>query len=381
LARRGVPVAGVYMDRRVGEEVRGYGIAMPMVHLGSHVRLRDAATAAGHATTLRRELVRWAGSAPGSPAERLAASFAVGRLHRGYLAQTSIDLRAVERLLDARRPTAVVVASDAHRYARLLVLAARDRKIPTVVLQHGALAFQDFYVPVVADRMLAWGPWCRDWFVARGAPAPAVHDVGFVRSPARRPLRSPADPAALRAMFPTQPVADHVTVAMLDTLREVLAADASLRLVVRPHPGEGRRALLAARLAGWPAPLRERTDVSPPGRALADDLAASDVVLTSQSTVGIDALAAGVPVVLIDHPDVAEPIPFRAFGCVVGAETAGDVAAGLAALRDDAFVARLARAVDAFLEAYVGRADAAALAAAADAVEALATDRPVGGAA
>ena len=121
-------------------------------------------------------------------------------------------------------------------------------------------------------------------------------------------------------------------------------------------------------LDAWDVGLRARVTVSPVGRSLAHDLAASDVCVVSQSTVGIDALAAGVPVVLLTHEQVAEPIPFRVFDAVLVAASVPQVSEAIASLGRSETLRGLAGGADAFLDAYLGRSGDAALEAARDAL-------------
>ena len=364
VARQGASTIALSMDRRVGSAVRGLGVSERFATLAGYGRPGDLRAAFARTRPVQRELADFWRTAAHEPVDRALAAYTLRRFHAGYVWQTLVDAAAAERLLDEERPRALVIASDAHRYARLLVLEARGRGVATFVLQHGAIGERDLYVPLVADHMLAWGPWCRDWFVAQRTPAERVHAVGFVRAPERRPLRGPI-PGEARLLFAAQPIPDGVTRELLDAVRFALEHDVRLRLVVRPHPGESRRASLVALLAAWPDGVRGRTLLSPPGRSLAEDLAAADAVVVSQSTVGIDALTAGVPMLLLSHGRIPEVIPFHAFGGVVGAADGPGLLAGLRALRDPERLAELARGADAFLDAYVGATGTASLAAAA----------------
>lgn len=365
---QGDPVAAVYMERRVGRRIRSALGPIAPLPLASFGRPADLVRAARAAAAVRRGAAAIVRAAGGEDVLTMAAArYAADRLRVVGVWQALVDQAAVGRSLDHLRPDAVLVASDAHWYARAYVAAARDRGITTAVLQHGALAFEHFYVPLVADRMLAWGPWCRDWFVDRGVDAARVAAAGCVRAPPRRPLRIPSAPPH-RWLFAAQPVPDAVTRALLDRIQGALRVHPAARLVVRPHPGESRRGTLDALLATWEAGLRARVDVSPAGRRLADDLAAADVCLVSQSTVGIDALVAGVPVVVLAHERVAERVPFRSFGAVLTAGTASQLADAITALGSADAAAGLARGADAFLDAYLGRSAEAALAAAREAL-------------
>lgn len=359
----GQSTMGVSMHAQVTEAARAYKGLQAVVPLAKYARPSDVWYALKALPRAGREVRSFGEGVSEDPLVATAAKRAFHGLHWGYLLQAVMDIRAVRRLLVDTEPQALVLASDAHHYSRLMVAVARQLGIQTFVLQHGAPAQAHFYTPVVADMMLAWGSWCREWFVARGTPEGRVQDVGFVRARERREFR-PADGKVTRLLFAAQPISDHITAELLNMVRGALMADKGLALVVRPHPGEGRRTSLEYLVASWPADVQERCSFSPPGQSLANDLQGTDVVVTGQSTVGIDALADGVPVCLLVHPAVSEPIPFREFRCVVEVGNSDDLLRGLAELADQGFRDQLSAAASEFLEAYVGRSGEEALAAA-----------------
>lgn len=367
LRQRGHRTMGVSMHPAATALAERYEAAEQVVPVAAFARGRGLGRWLRHLPAVMAEL-RSSGSVESEPAVRAAAAHAFEGLHRGYVLQTALDWAAVDHLLERLAPRAVVLASDAHRYARLLVVAARARSIPTFVVQHGALVKDDFYVPVVADKMLAWGPWCRDRFVELGTPPAKVIPTGFVRAPAQTERVARATrPTEL--LFAAQPLAPSVNQDLLTTVRTALEADESLRLTIRPHPGEGRRAELERVVAGWPDAVARRTAFSSPGRSLTDDLAAAHAVVIAQSTVGIDALAAGAPVLLLRHAKVREAIPYLEFRCAIAVEEPGDLLAGLDSLADPGFQAELAAGASAFLAGYVGKVGTEALASAAAEIE------------
>jgi hypothetical protein len=64
-------------------------------------------------------------------------------------------LSEMNRVLEVMRPTVVVAASSQMIGGHGLFVAARQRGLPTVLLQHGVV--QPFYTPLSADVMLTWG--------------------------------------------------------------------------------------------------------------------------------------------------------------------------------------------------------------------------------
>ncbi len=285
--------------------------------------------------------------------------------------------------LQTLAPEVAVTYAEAGGWGRALVLEARRLGIPTVGLQHGFIY--------------------RHWLNYRHEPdelQPVGHDAGFPL-PTRTLLFDRYAQATLETMGHVPPDALAVTgsprldefAARIDAIRAgraavrtslgvapgdrllVLAAKASeigphlpalfaavrrdgLRLAIKPHPAEPREAYLAHVPDGAPV------DVHAPHADLGRLLAVADGVVTMNSTVAIDALALGIPALVIGLPNNLSP--FVDAGVMIGA-TGADVPAALDTLLYDrqAREALLERG-RAFADTYGMRADGGAAGRAAD---------------
>lgn len=233
-------------------------------------------------------------------------------------------------------PDVVVTYAEAGGWGRALILEARRLGIPTVALQHGFIYRHWLNYRHEADELQPAGS-------DAGFPLPTrtlVFDryaqttlelMGHVPSDALRVTGSPrldefaARIKALRSS--TQTVRDSLGVAPDDHLL-VLAAKASelgahldalfaavsrdqLRLVVKPHPAESREVYLKR------VPANAPIDVLAPHADLGRLLAAADGLVTMNSTVAVDALALGIPTLVIGLPNNLSP--FVDAGAMLGA--------------------------------------------------------------
>lgn len=206
------------------------------------------------------------------------------------------EAEAIARLLKHGRVACVVLASDQHRLGRLVVQTATAFGTPTVVLQHGLPQHRMGYLPVVADKVAVWSTASHDWFLERGASRTSLAVVGNPRWDQVR-LRAAKVPTrqVLVALSPNQPGinADIVKMAM----------DAAQRLgvhvVVKLHPGyrDWGDVLRVVRRHPWNAKSRvqHRGD-------LYELLVESAITVVHRSTVAVDSLAVGRPVVVAAHP-------------------------------------------------------------------------------
>jgi hypothetical protein len=224
----------------------------------------------------------------------------------------AVERRALQRMLERLRPRAIAIASDQHRIGRLVTQTAAQFGIPVTVLQHGLPQSELGYLPVVAQRVAVWSSEAADWFAARGTDRSRLAVLGNPRfdaiaahtgyRPARdsRPARH--EPRLLLALSPASVTTNGLVVSLaLGLLKELPTA----RLVVKLHPGY--------REWGWVSQtVREAGESRRVRIARSEDLLAlvewADVALVHRSTVALESLVAGTPVVVLqsDAPTVAD---------------------------------------------------------------------------
>jgi Capsule polysaccharide biosynthesis protein len=118
--------------------------------------------------------------------------------------------------------------------------------------------------------------------------------------------------------------------ALVDAVRGMPA----VRLVIKPHPAE-TPAVYAAAVAGV-----ENVQIAAARAALPELLAAARAIVTVNSTVAVDALALGLPSVVIGLPN--NLTPFVEAGLMVGAGTIAEIEAALSkVLYDQEFRSRI----------------------------------------
>ena len=291
--------------------------------------------------------------------------------------------------LDALRPRAVVTYAEAGGWGRALILEARRRGIPSIGLQHGFIYARWLNYLHETDEMAAAA------VGDVGFPAPTVtltfddYAARHLRERGRFPAGSvlvTGSPKldSLVALLRAQTTADIAAtrdavganagdaVVLLTTkesqvrgvLPELLAAVAaipSVRLIIKPHPGESDQAYDAA-VGNHP-----RVCTVPAAMPLAALLAASRAVVTVNSTVALDAAVADIPALVIGLPNNLSP--FVDAGALAGAATSAEIRPQLERiLYDEGFRQQLEHARRVFLEESGMRSDGRAAARSAQAV-------------
>jgi hypothetical protein len=296
--------------------------------------------------------------------------------------------------LSVLRPDVVVTYAEAGGWGRALILEARRAGVPSVGLQHGFiyrhwLNYQHEPDEMAADgsdagfprpdSTLVFDGYAADTLISRGRfPDAAVRITGSPRLDelAAQVLSAAGQRDALRrslGAIGTQRLlvvaAKHSEIAgELPAVAAAVDALPDLRAVIKPHPAETpdvyRRTLAAS----------SRITIAPAGVDLGSLLAAADALLTMNSTAAIDAVALGVPAIVVGLPNNLSP--FVEAG-VMAAGSAGHLQAAIEGVLYDRTVRQaLVERGRRFVELYGMKADGQAARRTARAVLGYATRTP-----
>ncbi len=299
-------------------------------------RARRAAKAAVSAFTARQPLFEFNGSDVTEPAVSALRSLILNSAP--WLA---IELRALRRIVAACHPATIVVATDQHRIGRLAVTAAKGSGTKVVVLQHGLPQTPIGFLPLVADEICVWSDGVRDWFTARGVDAARVRVLGNPRLDDlveldRRTTRDRIDAerritASRRLLVVLSPLGIDANLAVLRIAIDACRQDRGLGCIVKLHPGAGDPRPMLRLITG--AGLGQRMVVAR-RESLVPLLLWADVTFLFRSTVALESLAAGTPVVVADYGPASIADDELAELGLPRARSGGDLAGHVGALTD-----------------------------------------------
>lgn len=252
------------------------------------------------------------------------------------LAERSLPWIAVERaalvgFMADIRAICVAVGSDQHRIGRITCEVAHERGVPVVVLQHGLPQDPTGFLPVVADAIATWSSASRDWFLAAGTPAEAMHVTGNPRLDAfadPHPARS-AGEEGLRVLLALSPTTQATNLPLVRDTLTALTRLPGASLVIKLHPGQSDWRFVRPAV---PSSLVRRVRIVR-HEPLYPLLNSTDVTVLSRSSVAVESLAAGAPVVVHragNEPTGAE-LELAPAGLPV-TQTANELAAAIAEL-------------------------------------------------
>lgn len=325
--------------------------------------------------------------------------------------------RAVRTFLHAEQPSVVVLGNDMGSLERLFIAEARQRGIPSLLVQDGVIALRpmpaeavSLHVRVVraalnalgmrlpdskpygqngADRIAVMGSAVAEWLATQGVPKERIVVTGQPRYDSLCALREGTTlPTGLDSLhlperdkiilFCSQPylrynVCDEAKARSIwrTVIDGVKWLGAGHHLVAKLHPAEDlewtRRWLGTDLPSEWT--LTRDADVL-------SLLARADALVTLISSTALEAICLGKPVVLLDLGIMPEPVPYSEAGAALRARSAEELVQRLReALHDGATRQRLAEAREAFLLAYAGPLDGQASLRVAREVRALAAER------
>jgi hypothetical protein len=288
------------------------------------------------------------------------------RLRRVFLRRfpfTLAETAVAESVLRRYSVKTIVTASHAHYAGRLYSEVGARLGIPSLSLQHGVAGVPSIYAPVHSTKMAVWGELPRLWLIANGAAAEQLVVTGQPRLDALvspGPPRSRADVLGQLGLDPKRPswiVAPdpeprEVRHAMTEMAFAIAAAFPDVQLIVRPHPADDvayYKTTLASGLADGRFVLGTQVDA-------ASLLAAADLAFVGQSTLGLEAMILGLPVVVLNPSRSFEFVPYVSEGAAPGVFDAGELEAVVTSLLGEER-ARFEAGRRRFVERYASAAD------------------------
>lgn len=236
-----------------------------------------------------------------------------------------LPISVMERAFERFRP-ALIVATNSPRAEQAALLLARERAIPSVCIVDlfDPRAFEDRLAhPGYGTRICVYFDAVRRRLVTMGRPADEIvvtgnpdfdrlADPGLVQAGAEYRARVCG---AHKHVILWARQADPKEGDLYDRVESALLDAASTRsnwcLVVRPHPND-------------PDPERRLSGsavLSRPDEPLGVVLHACDIVVTATSTVGLQGVALGKPMVTANWAQAAERAPFAELGLAIGASS------------------------------------------------------------
>ncbi|MGW8449731.1 CDP-glycerol glycerophosphotransferase family protein, partial [Bacillus wiedmannii] len=196
----------------------------------------------------------------------------------------------------------VIVGTTEDIASRALTFLSRSEGIPSYCLQHGAIMGEEAYFPVFATKQVVYGKYEQDWYLQRGGSESQIEILGHPRYDEifnrtymdKKELFKTLkiDPTTKVIFIATQPF----KTSFYTELTEKLVKDKKITVIIKPHPWEKGRNLVGEYI--------KLSNLYPNVKYITNEVNMYDVILhanlvvISNSTVGLEAMLLDIPVVV-----------------------------------------------------------------------------------
>lgn len=244
-------------------------------------------------------------------------------------------LAAAAATLGAMRPAAILLPADNHSPFIEYALMARRLHIPAIMLQHGLDCERYTLDDAYASHIAVWGPDRATRYRRDSSLQPdAVEVIGNPHYDKQLPATAAStDPSTW--LWVTRPHVQekcHVPSRCPDEGLRILNAllqartKPGVRLLIKPHPfdyADAYRKLLAEGGVQWAVVTQD---------PMQNLLSRANVVITEDSTAGMDAMLAGGLLIHAHFAPTPPVVPFAAYGAALPGFSPAELAASLASL-------------------------------------------------
>lgn len=254
----------------------------------------------------------------------------LNKLIRNFYSQLFREYVVFERVFRELKPRNVLVASDSHKMSRLSVLMARKYNINSVTLQHGAPVDYCVYTPVFADKVAVWGEYAKSWFIRHGVSAEKVSVTGQPRFDKiyKKKEQFVVTKETLnmkKILFVVSGISDsfgkYETIRSLNILNNILQKVNNYKLIIKLHPGEKETQFIKDIMDS----LNFKNFTITRNANLYNLIIDSSVVITTFSTVGIEALMFDKPLIIIESNLAGFRLPYGEYNCAFSVNNAEDL--------------------------------------------------------
>jgi len=224
---------------------------------------------------------------------------------------------SIFRVFEKQGPVAVLLWNDNLAIEKAIVLIARLKKVPSIVLQHGIFAslrkeikgYYSGYIPVFAGNICVWGPAEKDILEWHNVPGSKIIVTGnpkfdsfraenFSEEETRKKLGIGKKEKVIMIATQESYVADFKSAS--EKIIRIAKKIGNTRVLIRPHPLEYPETYKKI------AEVRNSNAVVDRDSLLPEQLNLCSVLVTSNSTVGLEAMVFGKPVVIFDPNNKAD---------------------------------------------------------------------------
>jgi len=213
------------------------------------------------------------------------------------------NLVALDRFFEEVPISCIIVGTTEDPISRSIVTMANSKGIPSICMQHGLIMKEEGYFPVFSTIQAVYGEYEKAWYINKGLLEKRIEMVGHPRfeelfskkritSSLKKDLR--VKYGKKRVLIATQPN----SFLEWKELIEHLVMDHTNEIIIKPHPLElNNKGFRYYKMLS----SKYRAVKIASNLHLYDILPTVDVVVVNSSTVGLEAMLFGKPIIVFKH--------------------------------------------------------------------------------
>ncbi len=209
---------------------------------------------------------------------------------------------------EKHKPKAILTDHDKHAFNSALILAAGKLGIPTYTMVHGSTQPLDFYVPLVAKKVLCWGDVQKNQFIDAGVPATKIIVAGNQKL--QRTFNLDVKQFRIKSGFGTDgnnmtilsnPIEHSEKIRFVSDI--INASGGKFNILLRIHPSENKNDY---------APLYtiypELKCLDQSEQTFEETLACSDLVICHNSIAAFETIIKNIPLIIYNPSYISFPL-------------------------------------------------------------------------
>ncbi len=204
----------------------------------------------------------------------------------------------------------ITLNSDAHKVSRAFVLYARTKNIKTKVIQHGSTVLEYGYLPVLADTIFTWGSISNDWFLTRGTSKNQLKITGTPKTD--RMIKYDIINKDITEVKDILLVINPIGNTNVEKVLEIIKTSGlhnKYNLKIKLHPGSiDNKEQVEKYFLNTQAKIYKKENIH-------ELIMDSDIVITTTSTVGNEAIAFYKPLIQLEISEINVQMEYNEFNC------------------------------------------------------------------
>tara|TARA_R110002126_G_scaffold108149_7_gene243973 strand:- start:2008 stop:3333 length:1326 start_codon:yes stop_codon:yes gene_type:complete len=221
-------------------------------------------------------------------------------------------LCAVKSLFETEKDIQkIVLNTDVHKVSRAIVLLAKRSAIKTFVIQHGSTVLEYGYLPVNCDHMITWGELSNKWFLDRNTPVGKLKTLGSPKMDSLQKFtisKTPILKEVQNVLIIVNPIGDEKVNTFLNLIFDS-GIHKIFNLTIKLHPSSmDNRDLVENFFSKTKAIILKKENTQ-------KLIYETNVVITTTSTVGNEAIAFYKPLIQIQLDEMDAIMDYEDYNC------------------------------------------------------------------